>query len=215
MIQKDRMLSLNEKIQLVARDMYDTALIKDSLKLKSFIPSKQIQNIISSNEFEDVVEFLKKRKIVYAFRSFSNKLHSSNSHKNQFIEYDLTIYQPEMRRLLGLENMPSKQIDRGIKLDKDFSKLIINGITIPLGKGKLHKSLQYWICYLCLKCPNTPVEETDIMAKYATDYEVNARSRAIRDAVYRLNPKIQKVTGIDELFTYSSGYVVFNADKLK
>lgn len=213
MIRKYRMLSLNEKIQLVARDMYDTALIKDSLKLKNFIPSKQIQNTISPNEFDDIIEFLKKRKIVYAFRSFN--LHSSNSHKNQFVEYDLTIYQPEIRRWLGLKSVTSKQTDRGIRLDKDYSNLIINGVIIPLGKGRLHKSLQYWICYLCLQCPNTPVQETDIMAKYATDYEINARSRAIRDAVYRLNPKIKETTGIDELFTYSSGYVVFNADKLK
>ena len=107
-----------------------------------------------------------------------------------------------------------KQIEKGIRLHPEYSYLIVNGTEIPLAKGKLHRSLQYWICQQCLKKPNSPVQETNIMAKYATDYDVIARGRAVRDAVYMLNPKIEKATGINQLFTYSNGYVVLNADKL-
>lgn len=216
MTQYDMLASLDEKIRLLARDIYDTAVIENALKLEHFVPSKQIQNLLDEEEVARLITFLKRRGILtYAFREASSSPILGNASKESYPSFTIIISQPRIRRLLNLEENVSKQVDGGVRLHPEFSSLIINGKEIPLSKGKLHKSLQYWICRLCLKKPNIPVQETNIMAKYATDYDITARSRAIRDAVYKLNPKIKNATGIDELFTYSNGYVVFNADKLK
>jgi hypothetical protein len=218
MTQDSRIVGLGDKIRLLAQDIYDAALLRNSLKLENYIPSKQIQNLVDQDELDSLIAYLRKRGIlIYTYRRISvgtSFLNASES-ENRIQPYEITISQPNISRLLGLKDIANKPAEGGIKLHPEFSILIVNGKKIPLAKGKLHKSLQYWICRLCLKKPNIPVQETSIMAKYATDYDITARSRAIRDAVYKLNPKIKNVTGIDELFTYSNGYVVFNADKLK
>jgi len=214
----DGIISLGEKIRLLAQDIYDAAVLSNSLKLKNYIPSKQIQNLVDQDELDSLIAYLRKHGfLTYTHRRIStgtNFLGAPES-KKSFQPYEIVISQPNIRRLLGLKDNPSKPVENGIKLHPEFSLLIVNGEEIPLAKGKMHRSLQYWICWLCLKEPNNPVQETDIMEQYADDYEITARSRAVRDAVYLLNPKIKKVTGIEELFTYSNGYVVFNADKLK
>lgn len=213
MASESKILSLREKLQLLARDIYDTAIISNSLKLEHFVPSKQIRNLLDKDEVDRLIEHLSKRGILtHSYPALPSA--SWDSPKGGFQAYDLAISQPKIRHLLGLEDIAYKT-EKGIKLHPKFTHLVINGDEIPLGKGTLHKSLQYWICLVCLKKPNTPVKETIIMAKYATDYDITARGRAVRDAVYKLNPKIKNKTGIDELFTYSSGYVTFNADKLK
>lgn len=218
MTQESRIVGLGDKIRLLAQDIYDAALLRNTLKLEKYMPSKQIQNLVDRDEFDSLIAYLRKHGILtHTYRRVSvdtNFLGAPKSEDN-FQPYEIIISQPSIRRFLGLKDIASKPAEEGIKLHPEFSILIVNGKKIPLAKGKLHKSLQYWICRLCLKKPNIPVQETSIMAKYATDYDITARSRAIRDAVYKLNPKIKNVTGIDELFTYSNGYVVFNADKLK
>ncbi|HSW99565.1 MAG TPA: hypothetical protein VLH38_00860 [Patescibacteria group bacterium] len=218
MIQIDRVISLDEKVQLLARDIYDAALLEGSLRLEQFTPSKQLQSILDEDELSKLMTYLWKHDVlIFSYRKISIRTHSRDPLSNGFRPYALDINQSNIRRLLGLENntSPPAPVESGIRLHPEYSYLLIDGEKIPLGKGKLHKTLQYWICNLCLQNPNNPVQETDIMAMYATDYDITARSRAVRDAVYKLNPKIEAATKINELFTYSNGYVVFNADKLK
>ncbi len=212
MTQDSKIVDLGDKIRLLAQDIYDAAVLINSLELEHYVPSKQIQNLLDEEELNTIINYLRKHRIL---TSVFRKPSVGFGPKIGYQPYRIRISQPSIRRLLGLKDVASKPAEGGIKLHPEFSFLIINGTEIPLAKGKLHKSLQYWVCYLCLKKPNIPVQETNIMAKYATDYDITARSRAIRDAVYKINPKVKKVTGIDELFTYSNGYVVFNADKLK
>jgi len=216
MSSESKILSLREKIQLLARDIYDTAILSHSLKLEHFVPSKQIQNLLDEEEFERLIIHLRQRGVLpYMSPAFPTKITPEGKSKGSFQPYDIRISEPKIRHLLGLKDISDKPVEKGIKLHPKFSILVIDGEDILLGRGKLDKTLQYWICRLCLKEPNNPVREMKIMAKYATDYEVTARGRAVKDAVYKLNPKIKNKTGIDELFTYSSGYVTFNADKLK
>jgi hypothetical protein len=218
MNKENGVISLGEKIRLLAQDIYDAAVLKNSLKLENYVPSKQIQNLVDQGELDSLITYLRKQGILtYTYRRVSTAANFLGAPKseNSLQPYEIIISQPNMRRLLGLKESPNKPVEKGIKLHTEFSYLIVNGEEIPLAKGKLHRSLQYWICWLCLKAPNTPVQETDIMEQYAPDYEITARNRAVRDAVYKLNPKLKKATGIDELFTYSNGYVVFNANKLK
>jgi len=215
MAAESKMLSLGEKIQLLAQDIYNAALLKNSLKLENFAPSKQVQNLLDEDEFDSLIEHLKKRGILTSLsREFSVR-EGGDASKNGYHTYKVVINQPKIRQLLGLKDIADKPAEEGIRLHPKYSYLIVDGKEIPLAKGKLHKTLQYWICCLCLKKPNIPVQETDIMAKYASDFHITGRSRAVRDAVYKLNPKIKKAAGVDELFTYSNGFVIFNADKLK
>jgi hypothetical protein len=213
---ENRILSLSEKVRLVARDIYNTAILNHSLKLEYFLPSKQLQSLLDEQEYDRLITHLRERRILLSlYPVLPTTITLINAPNNRFQAYEMKISEPNIRRLLGLKDITSKPVEKGVKLHSRLSVLIVNGAEVPLAKGELHRSLQYWICRLCLKKPNTPVKETDIMAKYATDYEVTARSRAVRDAVYKLNPKIKHAAKIDGLFTYSSGYVTFNADKLK
>ena len=212
MAEGTRVLSLDEKLKLLAGDIYDAAFVKNSLQLEHYTPSKQIQNLMDEDEFISLLAYLRNHGVLtFTFREVYTR--GRYAPKEGFHSHKIVISQPDIRRLLGLKDAP-EPVEDGIKLHPKYSYLIINGKEIPLAKGKLHKSLQYWVCQQCLKKQNMPVEETDIMAKYAPDYDINGRSRAVRDAVYMLNPKIKKVTGIDQLFTYSNGYVVLNSDKL-
>jgi hypothetical protein len=213
---ENRILNLSEKVRLLARDIYDTAILQRSLKLEYFVPSKQIQNLLDEEEFERLIIHLRQRGVLpYMSPAFPTKITPEGKSKGSFQPYDIRISEPKIRRLLGLKDIANKPAKEGIKLHPKLSYLIVNGVEIPLGKGELHKSIQYWVCRLCLKKPNIPVKETDIMAKYKADFDITGRGRAVRDAVYKLNPKIKNKTGIDKLFSYSTGHVTFNADKLK
>lgn len=211
-------MSLGEKIRLLAQDIYDAAVLRNSLKLESYVPSKQIQRLVDQDELDNLITYLKKHGVLtHTYRRISVKTSFLGTQESNdgFQSYEIVISQSNIRRLLGLKDGSSNPVEKGVKLHPEFSILIVNGEEIPLARGKLQRTLQYWICRLCLKAPNRRVQETDIMERYAEEYEVTARSRAIRDAVYKLNPKIKRIAGIEELFTYSNGYVVFNADKLK
>jgi hypothetical protein len=202
--------SLEQKLKIILRDIYEAAILKHSLVLEEYRPSQQLEAIFSEEEYKSLIEYLRKQSLLkMAYPASIWLIHD----KSKFKPYKLIVNQEKVRKFLGYDDAPGSP-QKGVRLDPTEAVLRVNGAEIKLGKGRLHKSLQYWVCWCCLKEPNAPVEETDIMAKYDTDYEITARGRAVRDAVYRLNPKIKAATGIDNLFTYSVGYVKFNADKV-
>jgi len=208
-----RILSLNDKLKIVATDIFDKVILGKSPVIERYVPTKQVRNVLSDEEVMQFLWLLRKSKYInFYYGSASGLCIDHLEDPSRFSPQDVFINGSAMRKLLGLKPKPPS----GVALDRVRAVLYINGSVIKLGRGEGERSLQYWVCVLCLSKPNKPIEEVKILskAKPETEYELTARSRAIRDAVKKLNDKIEAKTGFNKVFIFSRATVTYDARKI-
>ena len=112
MTPEDKILSLNDKIRLLARDIYDAAQLLNSLTIEHFVPSKQLQSILDEKEYGRLVDYLRKQDVlIQAWR----EIKKWNEPKDGFQAYKIIINQPNIRGLLGLKVNENKSVKPRIK----------------------------------------------------------------------------------------------------
>jgi hypothetical protein len=194
------LLKLDQKIKLVATDIYDAVLITGNSGLDDYRPSKQLAQLLSKDEYVNIIKHLHSKRLITF--PFENIILSTNS--DEMPTYNFSVSFNKLKKSLGIQ--PSAPVVP-FTFDKVAEALYIKGHTISVRPG----TLRYYTVEKCVGKPGKAIQETDIMAKYRPDYEVYARKRAIRDAVIALNKRVKAVTGIEKLFIYSNGHVTFDA----
>lgn len=213
----DKIMTIIERAKLVAQDVLAASeVVQSNLyfnptpRIELYRPSKQLLNIMDEHEVQTTLQYLQKIHLL----SFE---HLPSNYDNS-VAYNLSIDVNGLRALIEHEEPEMPKIDlqdiptSGVAFDKVRATLTINGIDIPLGRTEGDKTLQYWVCFYTTQKPNKPIEELKILNSYKKDYGLEARSRAVRDAVIVLNRKIKakvKPEPQKDLFIYSRGKVTY------
>lgn len=210
-------LSIADKAVFVAKDIEACADVRQSLLynnpepyIELYIPSKRLLAILSEHEVDDVLRFLQGINVI----RYEKKRRNIGSGPDA---YGIFVKIESLNKLTKIpkKNEPARLTQSGVQLDLVRSILMINGVEVLLGKAEGDKTLQYWICFHTIKKPNKPIEELKILNSYRKNYGLEARNRAIRDAVIALNRKIKSKLVVDkELFIYSRGRVTYVEDTL-
>ena len=205
------MLSLEDKVKIVANDLFEGALLSGNNLIRSYVPSKSVRDLLSNDEVIRTMWFMRAKGYINIYYEIdSGEVNSTMDDAQPFKPQDVFIAPSKIRKLLGYGSTRTKLIST-VYFDEEKSKLIVKGEEIKLGRGDVgEQTIQYWIVAVCYKKPNKRINETDIMAKYKPDWDITARGRAIRDAVIALDKKIADKTGIKGLFTYSRNKVTFH-----
>lgn len=206
MTQVEKLLSLEDRVKLVANDILESVRLTGRTHLVEYAMSKQLADYISPIEFKHILNRLHKSGHITA--PIDNKKMWNKATNIAPDSFDFRVRVDKIQKALAQKQPTYTEPYEFIK----------NRAELRIGEHHVilrHATLQFFIVQECIKKPDARVQETDIMAKYETDYELTGSNRSIRDAVRSLNAKIIRSTDIYRLFIYSRGYVVFDTTKLE
>lgn len=171
----------------------------EGTKLREWRGTKALTEILLPSEYEKILRRLTDLGFIVAIPT---PILLAEARQDGLPPYDIVT---DTEALQTVSSDHQQSLPEGVTIIN--TTLLIDGQRVELGRGAHNYTIQYWIAILTLKKPGRPVEELRILEKYGDE---GARGRAVADATRLLNKKVKTVTGINDMFIYSSGYVSYS-----
>lgn len=202
----DVVLDIKEALELTNGNQVEIRLLPNIVKFPGLMPADTIGLRDDYAEYRySSAQFLKKIGTITHF-NVEQGMHRWDSTLRIWLNrYDFDQYYEKMSRCYRETFGKSKSKAKTIQLmarptfDKKESKIVFNDKECPIPTG----TVEYYICQMTFDQFGEKIPEMDIIeAAGITD-----RSKTVYDAHRRLNDKVAKSLGINELLEFKTGHV--------
>lgn len=211
----NNILDTTERAKIVAKDVLTASELVNHTNF-TYVPSKQLQGMMSDEEIAMIIMHLKRQGMLNIDERsmyFGGRIQAHPGYSVQIDKFSLQrIADPPKQELSDALNI-NTELDRIFNQSRqqarNTDRVIFDAKTSVLTYGNKtcnipDESLEYYVCKFAFKNRRAAAKELDILDAAGTSQD---SQRPVYDAHLRVNKKAREQLGIDKLLSYKAAKI--------